>query len=113
MPKKKPSARSANAVDQIIAQRLKARRLALGLSQQELARQTGITFQQIQKYENATNRIAASRLYAFAEVLDVPVAHFFQPVTETANPAASKKKAPPVPASPRSRQRRSVAVALD
>lgn len=50
----------------------------LGLSQEKLAEQVGITFQQIQKYENGANRISASRLYEFSKVLDIPVAFFFE-----------------------------------
>jgi transcriptional regulator with XRE-family HTH domain len=37
----------------------------------------GVTFQQVQKYEKGTNRIAASRLYKLAEILGVPITFFF------------------------------------
>jgi transcriptional regulator with XRE-family HTH domain len=50
----------------------------LGMSQERLADQIGVTFQQVQKYEKGTNRIGASRLQAIAGVLAVPVAFFFQ-----------------------------------
>jgi len=50
----------------------------LGMSQERLADQIGVTFQQVQKYEKGTNRIGASRLQAIANVLAVPVAFFFQ-----------------------------------
>jgi len=50
----------------------------LGMSQERLAEQIGVTFQQVQKYEKGTNRIGASRLQAIANVLAVPVAFFFQ-----------------------------------
>jgi transcriptional regulator with XRE-family HTH domain len=50
----------------------------LGMSQERLAEQIGVTFQQVQKYEKGTNRIGASRLQAIAGVLAVPVAFFFQ-----------------------------------
>lgn len=57
---------------------LRQRRALLGLSQEKLAEQVGITFQQIQKYENGANRVSASRLYEFSKVLDIPVAFFFE-----------------------------------
>lgn len=69
--------RSANAVDRRIGQRLKTRRLELGISQERLADLLGVTFQQIQKYEKGVNRVAASRLFDIAAALDVPIAHFF------------------------------------
>jgi len=53
------------------------RRKMLGLSQEKLGEQLGITFQQIQKYEKGTNRVGASRLQAMSKVLDVPVSFFF------------------------------------
>jgi transcriptional regulator with XRE-family HTH domain len=65
-------------VDVSIGSRLRLRRLALGFSQETLARSLGITFQQIQKYERGTNRIFASRLFHLARALRVPVAYFFQ-----------------------------------
>ncbi len=54
------------------------RRTTLGLSQGELARRVGLTFQQIQKYERGVNRIGASRLADFAGVLGVPPGWFFE-----------------------------------
>src|SRR3546814_6558167 len=64
-------------IDVAIGSRLRLRRLAMGFSQETLARALGITFQQIQKYERGTNRIFASRLFHLARVLRVPVAYFF------------------------------------
>jgi transcriptional regulator with XRE-family HTH domain len=69
--------RSANAVDRRLGQRLRARRLEIGLSQERLAEVLGLTFQQIQKYEKGVNRIAASRLFAISAALGVQVAYFF------------------------------------
>ncbi|PWC31542.1 hypothetical protein TSO221_33875 [Azospirillum sp. TSO22-1] len=57
--------------------RLRLRRTLLGLSQTELGRRVGLTFQQIQKYEKGGNGIAASRLWPLADVPDVPVSFFF------------------------------------
>jgi transcriptional regulator with XRE-family HTH domain len=65
-------------VDVHVGQRLRMRRTLLGLSQGELARSVGLTFQQIQKYERGVNRIGASRLAEFAIALDVPPGWFFE-----------------------------------
>ena len=67
-----------NPVDVHVGKRLRLRRTLLGISQGQLGKAVGLAFQQIQKYERGTNRIAASRLYAFSRVLDVPVAYFFE-----------------------------------
>jgi len=72
---------SPDPIDVCIGSRLRLRRLAMGFSQETLARALGITFQQIQKYERGTNRIFASRLFHLARVLRVPVAYFFQGLT--------------------------------
>ena len=69
--------RSANMIDKRLGQRLRARRLEAGLSQERLAEVLGLTFQQVQKYEKGVNRIAASRLFDIAAALDVPVGFFF------------------------------------
>ena len=64
-------------VDVHVGGRLKQRRTLMGLSQEKLAGQVGLTFQQIQKYEKGANRITASRLYQFGRILDVPPSFFF------------------------------------
>ncbi len=64
-------------IDIHVGSRLRERRLLLSVPQDQLAKQTGITFQQIQKYESGRNRVSASRLYEFAKILDVPVNYFF------------------------------------
>lgn len=67
----------ANPVDLFVGKRLRQRRRLLGLTQQQLASEVNIRFQQIQKYESGANRISASRLWAIARALEVPVAYFF------------------------------------
>jgi transcriptional regulator with XRE-family HTH domain len=57
---------------------VRARRLALHMSQSKLADAVSLTFQQIQKYEKGSNRISASRLQQFSNILGVPVSSFFQ-----------------------------------
>jgi transcriptional regulator with XRE-family HTH domain len=65
-------------VDLHVGKRLRMRRTLLGLSQGELGRSVGLTFQQIQKYERGVNRIGASRLAEFAAALSVPPGWFFE-----------------------------------
>jgi transcriptional regulator with XRE-family HTH domain len=65
-------------VDDHIAKRVRERRKAIRMTLQELASQLHVTFQQIQKYEAAANRIPASRLYEIAECLGVPINYFFE-----------------------------------
>lgn len=66
-----------NSVDLHIGQRLQLRRVMLGMSQSDLAKRCGISFQQIQKYETGGNRIAASRLFDISQALETSVAFFF------------------------------------
>ena len=79
-PRKQKGRRSPKEIeiDQHIGQRVRERRIVLGLSQTALADGLGITFQQLQKYEKGHNRIAAGRLYGYAELLDVAPAYFFE-----------------------------------
>lgn len=67
-----------NPIDIHVGKRLRLRRLLLGLSQDRLGQMIGLTFQQIQKYENGTNRISASRLWDIAVLLEVPISFFFE-----------------------------------
>ncbi|MCE6950665.1 helix-turn-helix domain-containing protein [Cereibacter sphaeroides] len=76
----------AHPVDLEVGRRIRHRRWMLGMSQQQLARQLGIGFQQVQKYETGANRVSASRLWDIAKALDVPIAFFFG--QERATPAS-------------------------
>jgi transcriptional regulator with XRE-family HTH domain len=71
--KKKP-----NPIDIHVGSRVRLRRTMLGMSQEKLGEALGITFQQIQKYEKGTNRVGASRLQNISNILNVPVAFFFE-----------------------------------
>lgn len=64
-------------VDVIVGGRIAARRRELGLSQSDLARALSITFQQVQKYERGVNRVSASKLWATARFLRLPVQDLF------------------------------------
>ncbi|WP_428976988.1 helix-turn-helix domain-containing protein [Faunimonas pinastri] len=70
-----------NPTDEFVGGRVRMRRKMLGLSQEKLGEQLGVTFQQVQKYEKGTNRIGASRLQALARTLDVPISFFFPEAT--------------------------------
>ena len=65
-------------VDDYVGERIRIRRTEMGLTQEELARQLQISYQQVQKYETGANRISAGRLYEIATELNVDVAHFFE-----------------------------------
>ena len=73
--------RAANAVDRKVGQRVRSRRLEIGMSQERLADLLGVTFQQVQKYEKGVNRIAVSRLWDISTALDLPVSRFFEGVS--------------------------------
>lgn len=67
----------ADETDLYVSRRLRRRRRLLGMTQQELAVQVGVRFQQIQKYECGANRMTSSRLYDLARALNVNVQYFF------------------------------------
>ena len=64
-------------VDRYVGNRIRERRVMLGLSQQQMAQMIGVTYQQAYKYERGINRISAGRLFEISQVLRVPVGHFF------------------------------------
>jgi transcriptional regulator with XRE-family HTH domain len=68
---------SSNPVDNHVGKRLRLRRTVLGMSQEDLAKSLGITFQQVQKYEKGVNRIGSSRLFDITKVLGVTANFFF------------------------------------
>lgn len=74
----------ANPIDLHVGRRLRQRRRFLGLTQQKLAEQVNIRFQQIQKYESGANRISASRLWSLSKALRVPVSYFFEGLDDEA-----------------------------
>jgi transcriptional regulator with XRE-family HTH domain len=70
------------SVDIVVGKRVRLRRVAIKMSQQELAKSLHITFQQVQKYENGTNRISCSRLYDIARSLKTPISYFFADLSD-------------------------------
>ena len=83
-------------VDIYVGERLHARRVELGLTQEALAKSVLLTFQQIQKYEKGTNRVSASRLYQFAGILNVAPGWFFDGYANNPEPAPDTPKPPPI-----------------
>jgi transcriptional regulator with XRE-family HTH domain len=80
-------------VDVHVGKRIKERRKALDLTLAALGELVGLSFQQIQHYENGTTRIGASRLFELGEVLDVPVSYFFDDMpSELAGPPPSENQ---------------------
>lgn len=73
-----PEKKNPNPTDVHVGSRIRLRRMTLGISQEKLGDNLGISFQQIQKYEKGTNRVGASRLQAIARTLDVAVSFFFE-----------------------------------
>ena len=69
-------------IDLHVGKHLRRRRRLLGLTQQSLAEQVGIRFQQIQKYECGANRVSAARLFELSEALFVPVQYFYEGLSE-------------------------------
>ncbi len=81
-----------NLIDTYVGARLRQRRIALGLAQEDLAARIGVSYQQVQKYERGHNRVSASRLHTLCRVLEVPVGYFFP------DPGALTDLLPPSPA---------------
>jgi transcriptional regulator with XRE-family HTH domain len=88
MPRPKRSPRRPNAVDVAVGRNLRIWRIARGLSQAQLAGRLGVTFQQVQKYETAGNRIPTGRLVKAAAILGIPISALFEG-TSGADPARS------------------------
>ena len=80
--------KQANSIDAQVGNRVRLRRMLVGMSQEKLGEMLGLTFQQVQKYEKGVNRIGAGRLYHVAQILGVPVSYFYEDVVEQ-SPAAS------------------------
>ena len=82
------SDRRPDATDRLVGTRIKLRRQSISMSQTKLAEKVGVTYQQLNKYEQGLSRISASRLALVAKALGVPITSFFddlKPVTETAD----------------------------
>lgn len=84
-------------VDLHVGARVRARRMAIGMTQQALAARLGVTFQQVQKYELGSNRVSASRLWAIAQAMGVPVSFFYEGLARKRTASGAEGAAPPGP----------------
>jgi transcriptional regulator with XRE-family HTH domain len=75
--RQKMAKKAPDPIDVEVGRRIRIQRMARGMSQTELGRRIGVTFQQVQKYEKGANRVGAGRLTRIAGVLEVPVSAFF------------------------------------
>jgi transcriptional regulator with XRE-family HTH domain len=84
------NSRRANSIDVHVGGRVRLRRMVLGMSQEKLGEQLGLTFQQVQKYEKGVNRIGAGRLFDLSHVLGVPIQFFYEdaPAYQSDHPSA-------------------------
>jgi transcriptional regulator with XRE-family HTH domain len=92
--------RGIGPIDAHVGARLRQRRTLLGITQTRLGEAVGVTFQQVQKYENGTNQNSASQLFGLSRVLNVPVEYFFNDMpapVAVSSPAqgGDKAKKPP------------------
>src|SRR5215217_5594619 len=84
--------RGPNPVDLHVGARIRMRRKLLGVSQERLAEQLGITFQQVQKYERGANRVSASKLWEIAAALKTTVTYFYEGLGSGDAPAADARQ---------------------
>jgi transcriptional regulator with XRE-family HTH domain len=77
------TARSTGPIDKYFGDRLRARRIMLKMSQEDLGKSLGLSFQQIQKYERASTRMSAALMMRVAEILDVDVGYFYDEIPKT------------------------------
>jgi transcriptional regulator with XRE-family HTH domain len=73
-----------NPIDRHVGLRIRMRRKELGISQERLAESIGLTFQQVQKYERAANRVSASKLWEMARALSTSISYFYEGLGDTA-----------------------------
>jgi transcriptional regulator with XRE-family HTH domain len=79
--------KQANPIDVQVGNRVRIRRMLIGMSQERLGDLLGLTFQQVQKYEKGVNRIGAGRLFEMSRILNVPVDFFYEGVNAHAGQA--------------------------
>jgi len=73
--------KQANPVDVQVGNRVRIRRMLIGMSQERPGELLGLTFQQVQKYEKGVNRIGAGRLFDVSRILGVPIDYFYEGVS--------------------------------
>src|SRR6201995_3887173 len=80
--------KQASPIDVQVGNRVRLRRMLIGMSQEKLGEMLGLTFQQVQKYEKGVNRIGAGRLFQVAHILNVPIDYFYEGVVNGSSEAA-------------------------
>src|ERR1700755_2442997 len=86
--------KQANPVDTQVGNRVRIRRMLIGMSQEKLGDLLGLTFQQVQKYEKGVNRIGAGRLYEIARILGVPIDFFYEGVAGSSEGVSESEGVP-------------------
>ena len=84
--------KQANPIDIQVGNRVRIRRMLIGMSQERLGDLLGLTFQQVQKYEKGVNRIGAGRLFEVSRILDVPVDFFYEGVSDAGQGASRDRR---------------------
>ena len=84
-----------NSADVQVGESIRAHRLIVGMSQSDLARRLGVSFQQVQKYEKGTNRVGAGRLPQIAAIFNIPISALFDANADT-SPGERTASAAPV-----------------
>ncbi len=79
-------------VDDHVGRRVRERRREIGMYQGKLGNALGVTYQQVQKYEAGTYRVAAGRLWDVANILEVDVGYFFEGIEKRAKRKAKPRK---------------------
>src|ERR1700744_4772108 len=87
--------KQANPVDAQVGNRVRIRRMLIGMSQEKLGDLLGLTFQQVQKYEKGVNRIGAGRLYEISRILGVPIDFFYDGVSGSSAGGAGESEGAP------------------
>src|ERR1700743_3634012 len=78
-----------NPVDRHVGLRIRMRRKELGISQERLAESIGLSFQQVQKYERAANRVSASKLWEMSRALSTSISYFYEGLGDNMEPPGS------------------------
>ena len=89
-----PSNKTPDPMDVALGAAVRIRRRTIGMSQEALAEQCGVSFQQIQKYEKGTNRVSASKLWDIARFFKVDISYFFEGLTAPRPGMAEDEAAP-------------------
>ena len=88
-----PRKKAPSPIDKHVGSRVRMRRIMLAMSQHKLGTALGLTFQQVQKYEKGAARIGASPLQQISQILQVPVAFFFDGLPNASAPHGSNESA--------------------